>query len=85
MSKKNLGKEILEDKLVNEVQIINGIKIRFRKFSHSTPNRLMMNENKKPIKDKSIIPKDWIKSYMFKSYMFNYVDNEFMYIKNNKN
>ncbi len=35
-----------------------------------------MNENKKPIKDKSIIPKDWIKSYMF-----NYVDNEFMYIK----
>ena len=36
----------------------------------------MMNENKKLIKDKSTIPKDWIKSYIF-----NYVDNEIIYMK----
>ncbi len=36
----------------------------------------MMNENKKPIKDESTIPKDWIKSYIL-----NYVDNEIMYMK----
>jgi hypothetical protein len=36
----------------------------------------MMNENKGPIKDKSTIPKDWIKIYIF-----NYIDNEIMYMK----
>ncbi len=36
----------------------------------------MMNENKGPIKDKSTIRKDWIKIYMF-----NYVDNEIMFMK----
>ena len=83
-----IGRYVKKDnfeKLKNEEQIINEKKIRFRKFSYSTPNRLMMEEDHGPIKDKSAIPKDWIKSYMFKSYMFNYVDNEFMYIKNNKN
>ena len=61
---------------MNEEQKINGEKIRFHKFSYSTPNRLLMNESKNPIKDKSTIPKDWIKSNVF-----NYVDNEFMYMK----
>ncbi len=36
----------------------------------------MMNENKGPIKDKSTIPKDWIKSYIF-----NYIDNEIIHMK----
>ena len=74
-----IGRYVKKDnfeKLKNEEQIINEKKIRFRKFSYSTPNRLMMDEDHGPIKDKSAIPKDWIKSYIF-----NYVDNEFMYIK----
>ncbi len=37
----------------------------------------MMEEDGKPIKDKSAIPKDWIKSYLF-----NYIDNEIIDIKN---
>ncbi len=36
----------------------------------------MMNENKGPIKDKSTIPKDWIKRYIF-----NYIDDEIIAIK----
>ena len=63
---------------MNEEQIINGRKIRFRTFNWSIPNRLMMEEDYGPIKDKSTIPKDWIKSYI---YIFNYVDNEIMYMK----
>ena len=70
------GKRKIKKKLMDEVQIINGIKIRFREFSYCTPNRLMMEEDYGPIKDKSTIPKDWIKSYIF-----HYVDNEIMYMK----
>ena len=64
------------DRLKNEEQIINEKKIRFRKFLYSTPNRLMMEEDHGPIKDKSAIPKDWIKSYIF-----NYIDDEIIAIK----
>ncbi len=42
----------------------------------STPNRLMMEEDGKPIQDKSAIPKDWIKSYIF-----SYIDYEIIVIK----
>jgi hypothetical protein len=35
-----------------------------------------MEEDGKPIKDKSIIPKDWTKSYIF-----NYIDYEIIAIK----
>ncbi len=35
-----------------------------------------MNENKGPIKDKSTIPKDWIKNYIF-----NYIDDKIIAIK----
>ncbi len=49
---------------MNGEQIINGGKIRFQNFSYSTPNRLMMGEDGKSIKDKSTIPKDWIKRYI---------------------
>jgi hypothetical protein len=76
VKKKLEEKEILVEKLMNEEQIINRKKIRFRNFSYSTPNRLMMNENKGPIKDKSSIPKDWIKSYIL-----NYADDEIIGIK----
>ncbi len=40
--------------------------MRFRAFYWSIPNRLMMGKDHKPIKDRSTIPKDWIKSYIFK-------------------
>ena len=36
----------------------------------------MMEEDGKPIQDKSAIPKDWIKSYIF-----NYIDYEIIAIK----
>ncbi len=62
--------------LMNEEHMINGKKIRFREFSFSTPNRLMMKEDGKPIQDKSAIPIDWIKSYIF-----NYIGYEIIAIK----
>ena len=45
-----MGRYVKKDnfeKLKNEEQIINEKKIRFRKFSYSTPNRLMMNEKQR--------------------------------------
>ncbi len=49
---------------MNEEQIINGKK-KIRTFDWSIHNRLMMEKEHEPIKDKSTIPKDWIKQYIF--------------------
>ena len=77
VKKDNLEKKLkMVETLMNEEQILNGKKIKFGKISFSIPDRLMMDEDDNLINDKSIIPKDWIKSYIF-----HYIDYEIIAIK----
>ena len=52
----------------------------FRAFDLSIHNRLEMEEDHGPIKDKSTIPKDWIKQYIF-----NYIHDEIIEITDDIN
>ncbi len=65
VKKDNLEEEIRQrGKLMNEEQILNGKKIRFRRLSYWIPFSFIRDEDNYDIKDKNTIPKDNIKSYI---------------------